>query len=219
MTCPGRCAARSDALLSRGPHDELRLGRGSRLCGAAHWTMLCIARRALHRVRDTSVPFPWRDAPELCWIVRPSNIRGRRECRVHAAPSGLVCKAHKKTHTSIQGRRRQSGIPCTMALRLMPRSPWRRIRLVTIAGGLTILRDPVGPAKTSADLTPATGARTTRFCRTLQCRSSACWLFAHGAKARPANPDTPDAAASIASPPNVRDDGQRPSGGTGWRNQ
>jgi hypothetical protein len=42
----------------------------------------------------------------------------------------------------------------------------RRIRLVTVIGGLKVLSRPVGPAKTSADLTPATGARTTRFCRT-----------------------------------------------------
>src|SRR5258708_31730367 len=53
-----------------------------------------------------------------------------------------------------------------MALRLMPRSPRRRIRLVTVIGGLKVFSRPVGPAKTSADLTPATGARTTRFCRT-----------------------------------------------------
>jgi hypothetical protein len=50
---------------------------------------------------------------------------------------GLVCKkCTKKTHTSIQVQRRQSGIPCAMVLRLMPRSPRRRIRLVTVAGGL-----------------------------------------------------------------------------------
>src|SRR5258708_13102748 len=47
----------------------------------------------------------------------------------------------------------------------MPRSPRRRIRLVTVIGELADLSDPVGLTKTSADLTPATGARTTRFCR------------------------------------------------------
>jgi hypothetical protein len=31
---------------------------------------------------------------------------------------------------------------------------------------IKVLPNPVGPTKTSADLTPATGARTTRFCRT-----------------------------------------------------
>jgi hypothetical protein len=38
---------------------------------------------------------------------------------------------------------------------------------------------------------------------------------AHGSKSRPAILFAPDAAASTASHPNVRDDGQRPSSGTG----
>ena len=41
---------------------------------------------------------------------------------------GLVCKvAQRNAHTSIQVQRRQSGIPCAMVLRLMPRSCVRRI--------------------------------------------------------------------------------------------
>ena len=52
---------------------------------------------------------------------------------------GLVCKdALNKTHTSIQVQRRQSDIPCAMVLRLMPCSPRRRIRLVTVAHGLAV---------------------------------------------------------------------------------
>ena len=69
--------------------------------------------------------------------------------------------------------------------------------------------------KTSADLTPATGARTTRLHRTPQHRSSAR-RYRSRAEARPAIRHAPDAAASIASRPNVRDDGQRPSPGTEW---
>ena len=63
---------------------------------------------------------------------------------------------------------------------------------------------PVG-LLTFADLTPATGARTTRFCRTLQRRSSACRSTAHG---KPAlrSPLHANAAASTASRSNVRDD-------------
>jgi hypothetical protein len=34
-----------------------------------------------------------------------------------------------------------------MALRLMPRSPRRRIRLVTVIGGLKVLSRPVGLTK------------------------------------------------------------------------
>ena len=105
-------------------------------------------------------------APSRCDVHVPRKQRGSRECRVRAAPTVSCAKLCEETHTSIQVQRRHSGIPCAMALRLMPRSPRRRIRLATVIGGLKVSSRPVGPAKTSADLTPATGARTTRFYRT-----------------------------------------------------
>src|SRR3981081_3232484 len=97
-----------------------------------------------------------------------------------------------------------------MALRLMPRSPRRRIRLVTVIGGLRFCAS--GWARnTSADLTPATGARTTRFCRTIQRPSSAAPVvrsrvleLALRSRLRA------DAAASTASHPNVYDDPDTP---------
>jgi hypothetical protein len=104
----------------------------------------------------------------------------------------------------------------------MPRSPRRRIRLVTVIGGLKVFSRPVGSRKTSADLTPATGARTTRFCRTQPPvfakrlrRTLAPFVLRKRYRSRdkPAlryRPHT-DAAASTTSRPNVRDDGQRPS--------
>jgi hypothetical protein len=52
-----------------------------------------------------------------------------------------------------------------MVLRLISCSPRRRIRLATVVDGLRL----IGPGRadfTSASLTPATGARTTRLCRT-----------------------------------------------------
>jgi hypothetical protein len=51
----------------------------------------------------------------------------------------------------------------------------------------------------SADLTPATGVRTTRLNRPRQRRSSARRLIAHGLIARPAITCAPNAAASTAS--------------------
>ena len=95
---------------------------------------------------------------------------GNAGCALH--PRSRVQNCAKEPHTSIQVQRKHSGIPRAMALRLMACSPRRRIRLVTVIGGLKVLPSPVGLNKTSADLTPATGARTTRFCRTLQHRSS-----------------------------------------------
>src|SRR5438477_1107080 len=67
-----------------------------------------------------------RDAfsPELLQIrCLPLLKRGRRECRVHAAPAVSCAKnctvgAHEHT-----GQRKHSDIPCAMALRLISRSP------------------------------------------------------------------------------------------------
>ena len=64
--------------------------------------------------------------PRLAFCC-PSK-RGSRECRVRAAPAVSCAKWRKETHTSIQVQRRQSGIPCAMALRLISCSP-RRIGL------------------------------------------------------------------------------------------
>ncbi len=104
-----------------------------------------------------------------------------------------------------------------MVLRLTPRSPRRRIRLVTVIGELTACGQPGWARNTSADLTPATDARTTRLHRTPQHRSSACRRSLTSRKPALRPHFTRDAAASTASRPHVRDDGQRPSFGPGWR--
>ncbi len=41
---------------------------------------------------------------------------GRREDRVRAAPAVSRAKTERKTHTSIQVQRKQSGLPCAMVL-------------------------------------------------------------------------------------------------------
>ncbi|SHL78735.1 hypothetical protein SAMN05444159_6818 [Bradyrhizobium lablabi] len=88
------------------------------------------------RIPQTRVRVPAaRRARGLQVILAPLEKRGRRECRMRAAPAVSCAKWCKKAHTSIQVQRRQSDIPCAMALRLMPRSPRRRIRLVTVIGG------------------------------------------------------------------------------------
>src|ERR1700736_3696983 len=87
---------------------------------------------------------PRLDPPEVC-LKSLAPIRGRGECRMRAAPAVPCAKKCKKTHTSIQVQRRRSDIPCAMALRLITRSPRRRIRLVTVIGELTEYPRPVGP--------------------------------------------------------------------------
>ena len=115
---------------------------------------------------------------------------------------GLVCKvAQKKAHTSIQVQRRQSGIPCAMALRLMPCSPRRRILFVTVASGLRLVQARLG-RRISAALGTSNG-----------CQDHTVLPYATSAvrparrepltsrKARPAITLRADAAASTASPP------------------
>ena len=63
---------------------------------------------------------------------------GNAGCALH--PRSRVQNCAKEPHTSIQVQRKHSGIPRAMALRLMACSPRRRIRLVTVIGGLKVLR-------------------------------------------------------------------------------
>jgi hypothetical protein len=100
-----------------------------------------------------------------------------------------------------------------MALRLMPRSPRRRIRLVTVAAGLMATRSGWIDIATGS-LIPATGARTTRFCRTLWRRSSCAPLLAHGKP--PCEHTRADAIASTASPPTFVTTRDAPLAGKGW---
>ena len=53
----------------------------------------------------------------------PSEIRGRRECRMRAAPAVSCANSAKKAAHEHTGQRRTSDIPCAMALRLITRSP------------------------------------------------------------------------------------------------
>jgi hypothetical protein len=118
-------------------------------------------------------------------IVSPKQEgAGNAGCLLH--PRSRVQEMVSDAHTSIQVQPEHSGIPRAMVLRLMARSPRRRIPFASVIGELTALANPVGFAGASADLTPATGARTTRFCRTLQHRSSAAPPNRSQAKARPA---------------------------------
>jgi hypothetical protein len=59
-------------------------------------------------------------------------------------PRSRVQNSAIVAHTSIQVQRKHSGIPHAMALRLMPCSPRRRIRFVTVAGGLRFCQTRLG---------------------------------------------------------------------------
>src|SRR6201747_3124757 len=96
-------------------------------------------------MRDVQKHLAARSARGLLKSLAP--IRGRGECRMRAAPAVPCAKKWRKTHTSIQVQRRTSDIPCAMALRLITRSPRRRIRLVTVIGELAASPRPVGPTR------------------------------------------------------------------------
>jgi len=123
------------------------------------------------------------------------------------------------------------GLPCAMVLRLMPRSPRSRIPLASVAGelaariarlGFTNLRrldtsngcqdHTVLPSAASSRHTPRPARMPPEEVSTeaFKRRSSSRRPIAHG-NTRPATTHAPDAAASTATRPNVRDVGQRPS--------
>ena len=81
-----------------------------------------------------SLPAAQRARAMLKFLSLEREGAGNAGCTLH--PRSRVQSAHRKTHTSIQVQSEHSGIPCAMALRLMPCSPRRRIRLVTVAAGL-----------------------------------------------------------------------------------
>ena len=172
------------------------------------------ARSAARRKFDSNfkqqahVGISRREAPEVCvsWSLKQEGA-GNAGCALH--PRSRVQKAERKSHTSIQVQRRHSDIPCAMALRLTSRSP-RRIglcclRRLRIAGSSA-------PGRThlpSADLTPTTEASgphdfAVRISIVRPARR--CPLTETALRTN----FTPDTAASTASHPNVRDDGQRP---------
>ena len=75
---------------------------------------------------------------------------GSREDRVRAAPAVSRAKAEKKTHTSIQVQRKQSGLPCAMVLTVS-------FELSPVTGFLaTVIRVM---RSIIANLTPASGCQ------------------------------------------------------------
>jgi hypothetical protein len=117
--------------------------------------------------------------PRFANSLRPKKEgAGKTGCTLH--PRSRVQAAHKKTHTSIQVQRRQSGLPCAMVLRLISRSPRRPAFL------------PPSLANDSANLTPASGH---------QDHTTSPYAIASLVRAQKKARD--DAAASTASHPNV----------------
>ena len=93
-------------------------------------------RCALPILRRYDFAFSRRTAPEACSYSPPQKTEGAGNAGCTLHPRSRVQCMHRNAHTSIQVQPKHSGIPCAMALRHMPRSPWRRIRRASIAAGL-----------------------------------------------------------------------------------
>jgi hypothetical protein len=76
------------------------------------------------------------NAPEFCWKSCPLENARAQGMPGARRTGGLVRNGESGCAHEHTGSAEASGIPCVMALRLMPRSPRRRIRLVTVVGGL-----------------------------------------------------------------------------------
>jgi hypothetical protein len=130
------------------------------------------------------------EVSEFCNALRPNKSEGAGNAGCTLHPRSRVQKMHKEAHTSIQVQRRQSDIPCAMVLTV------------------------------SFVLSPATGLSCHRRSReALASQELDASVGASGPHDFAVRIGTlvSRTAASTASHPNVRDDGQRPSCGTGWR--
>ena len=121
---------------------------------------MCEGRRTAAFQRWAAAYGSLRSQGRRCGEDTPSHSRGafRPSFAVNVPPSkqraqgmpgarctrGLVRKRKVGCTHEHTGSAEASGIPCVMALRLMPCSPRRRIRLVTAVGDLSGFSIPVG---------------------------------------------------------------------------
>ncbi len=134
---------------------------------------------------------------------------------MHAAPAVSCAKIWKKRTRAYRYRRGHPDIPCAVALRLISCSPRRRIRLATVTDGLKDCLNPVGSTRLR-QLDTSNGCQD-HTALPYAASPVVCTLCLLTDKPPCQHDHAPDAATSTASRPNVRDDGQRPSTGTGWR--
>ena len=87
----------------------------------------------------------------------PSKNRGRRECRMLAAP---MARLQQETQAAVTtGKAGTTGIPCAMALRLIAGSPRRPGFVVSVACRSRRVGPARGRHRQSTGLTPASGGQ------------------------------------------------------------
>ena len=140
-----------------------------------------VRRKALHKTRIGVLAA--RSARGLRVIFAPLQVRGRRECRMRAAPAVSCANLHKKMRTRAYRAAEAIRHPLRNGLRLMARSPRRSGFFVTVALGKLASQELDASVKASGP-----HVFTVRFRAVRQRR-----IRVH------------------RSLPHVRDDGQRPS--------
>src|SRR3954464_3048659 len=76
--------------------------------------------------------FSRHDLPEVLQIVSPSSFRGRRECRMRAAPAVSCATCTKNMHMSIQGSGEHPTFPAQWLYGLWRDLPGRAVLVVTV---------------------------------------------------------------------------------------
>ena len=166
--------------------------------------------------------------PRICHFVSPSkDEEGAGKAGCPQAPAIVRTRCTRVTARCAG----TPGLPCAMVLRLIARSPWRRIPLASIADELTIPVTRLGPANLRQfdtshgcqNHTPlpsaASSAKTTRPAHVLPTgipakafkrRSSARRLIAHRPKPALRSRSRPTLPRPSHPAPNVRDDRDTP---------
>src|SRR5436309_16091754 len=99
--------------------------------------------RSTHPTKRHACTFSRREAPGVMRSAMPSKTK-----REQGKPGALSTRSRAhKMHTGDHRCAGTPGLPCVMVLRLIARSPRRRIPFATVADGLTIRRYPVGTDK------------------------------------------------------------------------
>src|SRR5882757_3653924 len=132
---------------------------------------------------------------------------------------GLVCTCSGRKHTSnneYTGITRHSRTQWFYGLcRALPGD---RALLPPSSRGYPACPHPVGPTRLPQDLTPASGRQDHTILPSAATSLVRVLLIAHRPiRTRPAIPSRAKRCRVHRIPPRVRDDGQRPSGGVGWR--
>jgi hypothetical protein len=76
--------------------------------------------------------FSRHDLPEFCFSMALPKIGGRRECRMLDRTRSLACEVKSARKQVTTGTPKQSGIPCTMVLRLIRDLPGVRALIATV---------------------------------------------------------------------------------------